>query len=222
MQQNLPTSKALYSNWRDMQSDKTEERAQLRGYLTIHVAGYKMHMSQAGRIIAHEGEMIFVPDRLIKAELHDVGSTSWIEEGWAVGDNPKERFCKWGWIKPMLKFHDFDEAVAYVYRLRQKRKAKREVYTLVCFLKDHQGRENFKPVYSIEDIARYENEVDNETAIYNEALKAARQANDEEYPSLDLIVSSCGVSSVIGLSTLLKAIRNEGEEKGLFAFEVGN
>lgn len=195
------------------QPDKTVEHPRLRGYLTIHVAGYKMNMSQAGHIFVHGGEMLCVPDRLVKAELHPVGSMSWIEEGWAVGDNPKERFCKWGWIKPMLKFHDFDEAVAYVYRLRQRRKAKREEYTLVYFLNDHHGKAKYQPVSTLEDIARYESEIDNETAIYNEARKVARRVTEEEYPSLELILKSCGSSSAIGLSMLLKAIRRDGAEK---------
>lgn len=114
----------------------------------------------------------------------------------------------------MRKFHYFDEAVDYVYRLRQKRKTKREAYTLVYYLMDHHGRENFQPVSSLADIANYENAVDAETANYNEEIKARRQASEAEYPELELIAKSFG-SSALGLSMLLKAIRNDGAEKAM-------
>jgi hypothetical protein len=66
----------------------------------------------------------------------------------------------------------------------------------------------------LEDIAKYEKEVDAETARYNESLKAARKATEEEYPALELIAKSFG-SSAVGLSMLLKVIRNEGTEKAM-------
>ena len=197
-----------------MQPDDTYEKTALKGYLTIHVAGYKMNQSQLKHVFMNEGKTVCVPDNLIKAEIHPVGSMLWIEEGWAVGDNPRERFCKWHAGKGMLKFLDLDEAVAYIYRLRQKRKLKQEKYTLIYFLKDHHGREYIEPVFSLEDIAKYEKEVDAETARYNESLKAARKATEEEYPALELIAKSFG-SSAVGLSMLLKVIRNEGTEKAM-------
>lgn len=192
-----------------------QESSRLRGRLVIHVAGYKRSMGHMMHVFSAGEEVVCVPDRLVKAELHPVGSMLWLEEGWAVGDNPRERFCKWNWVKSMRKFHNFDEAVAYVYRLRQKRKTKHEEYTLVYSLKNHSGNESFQPISSLADIAQFESEVDAETSKHNEEVKNRQKAIDEDYPELELLRKTFGMSKAFNLSVLLKKIRTEGRGKAM-------
>lgn len=174
-----------------------------------------MNMANMVHFISSGEETLCVPDRLVKAELHPAGSMLWLEEGWAVGDNARERFCKWNWVKSMRKFHDFDEAVTYIYRLRQKRKTKQEIYTLVYFLKNHRGNESFHPIFSLADIAQFENEVDADTNKHNEEVKVRQKAIDEDYPEIHLLRETFGTSKAFGLSALLKKIRTEGQEKAM-------
>lgn len=196
-----------------MKTEDLSEKTSLRGYLTIHVAGYKINSSHSFHIFMSGDENVCVPDRLIKAELHPVGSMTWLEEGWAVGDNPRERFCRWNWVKGMRKFLDFDEAVAYIYHLRQKRKTKQEKYTLVYFLKDCRGKDVFQPVSSLADIAQFEIEIDAEIQKYQEEAAARNKSMNEDYPELDILRKSFGNSKAFTLSEMLKRIRTHGKAK---------
>lgn len=187
----------------------------MRGYLVIHVAGYKMVIDHAAHIIPSGSGYVVVPDRFVKAELHSVGSMAWCEEGWAVGDNPRERFCKWNWVKAMRKFHDFDEAVTYIYRLRQKRKRPNEAYTLVYFSKGVGGKESFTPVSSLEDIIKFEAEIAAELEQHSTDKQLKLQALQNEYPELETLIKAFGAIKAFKLSLLLKAIREEGKDKAM-------
>lgn len=187
----------------------------MQGYLVIHVAGYKRNMDHMMHVLSSENGPIMIPDRFMEAELHPVGSMLWCEEGWAVGDNPRERFCKWNWVKSMRKFHDFDEAVTYVYRLRQKRKRPHEKYTLVYFLKNHRGNEVFQPVSSMDDIERFEREVEAEANQYKLEIESRRKSMEEEYPEIELLRETFSSTKAFQLSQLLKTIRRDGKNKAI-------
>lgn len=192
-----------------------EQTSLLRGYLVIHVAGYKMILDHAAHIISSGSDYVVVPDRFVKAELHPVGSMAWCEEGWAVGDNPRERFCKWNWVKAMRKFYDFDEAVTYIYRLRQRRKRPNEAYTLVYFLKGVGGKECFMPVSSLDDIAEFENQIAMELDQQRKDDESKRLALENEYPELERLTKSFGARRAFQLSALLKTIRQDGKDKAM-------
>lgn len=195
--------------------DEVDARQPLRGYLVIHVGGYKMFHDNAGHVYTSGSDTIIAPDRLVEAERHPVGSMLWYEEGWAVGDNPRERFCKWNWFKPMRKFHDFDEAVTYIYRLRQKRKRPNETYSLVYFLKGVGCKDCCEQVSSFEDIARFEKEVAAELEQHIVELESRRQVLRDEYPEFDRLKELFGPRRALSLSGLLKTIRRDGEEKAM-------
>lgn len=180
------------------------------GYLVIHVAGFKRHSNYMAHLYSDGPALISVPDRLVKAKLHPVGSSEWFEEGWAVGDNPRERFCKWGGASPMYRFHDYDEAVTYIQRLRQRRKRPHEAYSLVYFSRGIGGAESCKPVSFFDDIIAFEAELANEVAQADSAKALRHDAYLAEYPEIDRLKAAFGLSKAHRLSGLLKAIRLDG------------
>jgi hypothetical protein len=188
----------------------------MRGYLLIHVGGYKIFSDLTGHIFpCDDGGCISVPDRQIQVEAYPFGTTGFYEDGWAVGNNPRDRFCKWQGIKPMRHFDNFDEAVAYTYRLRQKRKRPHEVYTLVYVTKDFNGIDRQCDISSISDIAAFEDALADEYAQNNIARELHRQQLGEEYPELNRLIEAYGMRKACVLSELLKIIRSDDPKKAM-------
>lgn len=182
----------------------------LQGYLVVHVGGYKRVSNYTAHVYSDGSALVSVPDRLVQARIHPVGSTEWYEEGWAVGDNPRERFCKWGGASPVYRFHDYEEAVLYIQRLRQKRKRPLETYSLVYFSRGVGGREYHRPVSSLDDIEVFEAELARETSESHEAAAERRAAFNVEYPELDRLRTAFGGAKALRLSLLLKSLRVDG------------
>lgn len=178
----------------------------------IHVGGYKMCSDYTVHVFSLGSSPAFVPDRLVPAAVHPAGSMEWYEEGWAVGENSRERFCKWGGAKPMYRFHDYDEAVTYIYHLRQKRKRPNEVYTLVYFTKGLRDIERHRNVSLLDDIIAFEVEISAEIEQHNKNVALSQQNLGEIYPEMDRLIETCGLSKAYRLSSLLKVIRQDGEK----------
>lgn len=184
----------------------------MRGYLVIHVAGFKRHSNYTVHLFSDGPSVVSVPDRLLLARLHPVGSGEWYEEGWAVGDNPRERFCKWGGASPMYRFHDYDEAVTYIQRLRQRRKRPHETYSLVYFTKGVGGAMRCKPVSFFDDILVFEAEIEAEIKQNAQAQEDRKRALLEEYPEIDRLKAAYRGLKAYQLSELLKALRSGNTE----------
>jgi len=185
----------------------------MRGYLVIHVGGYKRNMNYMAHVFFDGSSTVSVPDRLVPAGIHPVGSPDWYEEGWAVGDNPRERFCKWGGASPMYRFKNYDEAVTYIQRLRQKRKRPHEAYTLVYFLRGVGGAEFSRPVSFLDDIVDFEAELA-EAISQEEKARALRRASYlAEYPEIDRLKGVFGSLKAHRLAELLKSLREDGGAK---------
>lgn len=182
----------------------------MRGYLVIHVAGFKRFSNRMHHVFNDGASTHSVPDRLLDARFHPVGSGEWFEEGWAVGDNPRERFCKWGGPSPMYRFHDYDEAVTYIERLRQRRKRPHDAYSLVYFSRGVTGAECCKPVSFFDDIIAFEVELAAEHACFDADKALRRAAYLEEYPEIDRLKEAVGLTKAHRLSELLKAIQLDG------------
>lgn len=193
---------------------KTDECHQvsdpLRGYLVIHVGGYKRVSNYTAHVYSDGDALVSFPDRMVPARIHPVGSTEWYEEGWAVGDNPRERFCKWGGPSPLYRFRDYEEAVVYIQRLRQKRKRPHEQYSLVYFSRGVGGRECHRPVSSLDEIDEFEAELAKEVSKSNEAAAERRAVLNAEYPEMDRLRTAFGGAKALRLSLLLKSLRADG------------
>lgn len=188
------------------------------GYLVIHVSGFKRISNYTSHVFSDGESFSSVPDRLLPAEIHERGSSEWYEDGWAVGDNPRERFCKWAGASPMYRFHDYDEAVTYIQRLRQRRKRPHESYSLVYFTKGVGGATRYQPVSFLDDILAFEAEIDSEIKQNAQAQEERKQAFLDEYPEIDRLKASYRGLKAYQLSELLKVIRSgdtEAAKKGV-------
>jgi hypothetical protein len=181
----------------------------MRGYLVIHVGGFKRISNYTFHVFSSGAS---VPDRLLPAEIHERGSTEWYEDGWAVGDNPRERFCKWEGASPMYRFHDYDEAVTYIQRLRQRRKRPHESYSLVYSTKGVGGITYYQPVSFLDDILAFEAEIDAEIKQNAQAQEERKRALLEEYPEIDRLKAVYRGLKAYQLSELLKALRGGDTE----------
>lgn len=187
----------------------------MRGYILIHIGGYKMVSDSTFHVFTVGKEMVSVPDRLVQTEVWPFGSLRFYEDGWVVGDNSRDRFCRWRGDKPMRRFRSFDEAVAHAYRLRQKRKRPHEVYTLVYVTAGVDGNERSNAVSSLADITSFESEVSTEIAQHAKEVELRQQHLREEYPELERLREIHGVSKAFRLSSLLKTIRQGCQEKAM-------
>jgi hypothetical protein len=186
--------------------------APLRGYLVIHVGGYKHRLRGLVHLIADGGTTYSIPDRLLDAPVHPAGTSEWFEDGWAVGDNARGQFCSWQGGKPRMQFAGFDEAVAYVHRMRVKRKRPHEVYTLVYVIQDAQGRECSEPVSSTDEIAAIEARIADEKAEVARVREVWRTETAATFPEREALQARFGRSRGVVLSAFLGKIRHEGLE----------
>lgn len=183
----------------------------MRGYLLIHIGGFRRKSDYAAQIFFRGDQTISVPDRLVEAPVYDREDLRWGEEGWAVGDNPRDRFCKWMSNAPKRRFTDYDEAVRFIYELRQRRKKAHEAYTLVYVSVGVQGKEQFTIVSSMDDIDAFEAQLLADQQAHNARQEqyAARQAI--EHPCLDCLKEKYSRGLAWELSELLGVIRTRGE-----------
>lgn len=122
----------------------------IRGHLVIFVDGYKYHYKGLTHLVEQDGKRFAVPDRLMPSETNEIGSMDWWHNGWAVGDNSRDRLCSRLGSKPLRKFLDFDEAVQFVFSRQRKFKAQQHV--LVYVTKNLNGHEEKHIVHSLDDI----------------------------------------------------------------------
>lgn len=171
----------------------------MKGHLFIHVGGYKYRYSHV--YVAFGGGLV-LPDRQVPAERHKPGTLAWYEDGWSVGNNSRDRFCKWGNRNKMRAFNDYDEAVAFIYRLRQKRKARHEDYQLV-YIVTRQGVAHNHLVSSMDAIEAIDRQYDDED-------RARETRHDEHFPEFDKLKEIYSLSMAATLSSMLADIRTKG------------
>lgn len=190
-------------------SEQDEERTPLRGYLMIHVGGYKQMRKDTYHVFAAHPTAL-VPDRYVLAATHEPDTPEWMEEGWGVGDNPRDRFCKWNGSKPLRQFKDYDEAVGFIFRLRQKRKRAHEIYTLVYATRGALGRPVSQPVSSLDEILAFEAKIAAEREGIEKHQAEQRALSEREFPARQQLREAYGHSRSLSLSEFLSVVRAEG------------
>ncbi|NMG29591.1 hypothetical protein [Aromatoleum evansii] len=190
-------------------SEQDEERTPLRGYLTIHVGGYKQVRKDTYHVFSAHPTAL-VPDRCVQAATYDPDTPEWMEEGWGVGDNPRDRFCRWNSSKPLRRFKGYDEAVAFIFRLRQKRKRPHEVYTLVYVTLGALGRPISQPVSSLDEILAFEAKIAAEREEIEKHQAEQRALSEREFPARQQLREAYGYSRGASLSSFLGVVRTEG------------
>jgi len=182
----------------------------LTGHLVVYVDGYKRSLKNRAHVFFQDGYVVTVPDRLLPPPSNDVGSNEWWENGWAVGDNPRDILCLRTGPKPLRRFHYFDEAVSFVFHRQQKHRSHQHI--LVYVTKGASGKEQLEVVRSLDDVEAVEARVAAELAA-NEVLAAEERARfNAQYPHLDVLQAKFGSSTGWTLAALLKDIRDKGYE----------
>ena len=180
------------------------------GYLNIYVGGYKYKSDHAFAVFTDGENQYAIPDRKVKAPVFEPGTPEWAEHGWAVGDNPRGRFCKWISSSGAKKraFKSFDEAVRYVFDLHKRRKMPHEHYMLVYVWRQATGATQEQVVASEAEIAAIDTQFESDM----QSLHIAKSAFKATHPDLDLLRKHYGPASAARLSALLKRVREQGEQ----------
>lgn len=92
--------------------------------------------------------------------------------GWAVGDNPRDRYCSRLSTDKLRRFKDYDEAVRYIFEKRRKRKNER-------FQLMYQLGNAFHAVSTLDDIQAIDKAHDDEQKAI-EAQRARLRARSED------------------------------------------
>ena len=180
----------------------------LNGHLVIFVDGYKYHYKHMCHFLVSAGNTYSVPDTLMPASADEIGSMSWWEDGWAVGDNPRDRLCKRMGAKSLKKFYDFDEAVRFCYA-RQK-KFKQQQCVLVYVYKNHMGREIQEAIRSLDEITA----IDAKMEIERQEIKVLEAKRDAElnarYPEFEQLTQAFGHMKAYKISRQFAEAREMG------------
>ena len=162
----------------------------LNGHLVIFVDGFKYHYKHLYHLWVSAGTTHSVPDTLMPADVNEIESMHWWMEGWAVGDNARDRLCKRVGSKSLKKFYDFDEAVRFCYA-RQKRH-KQQQCVLVYVYRDATGHEMKQVIRLMDDILA----IDAKTEVERQELKVmeAKRAADfnTKFPELEQLTQVFG------------------------------
>lgn len=183
----------------------------LQGYLLIHVGGYK----QAHRYTFHvfdSAPQVSIPDRLVPAPVHESDTPQWITDGWAVGDNSRDRFCKWAGAKPMRRFNTFDEAVSFIHRLRKKRKKPHEVYTLVYVTRNAHERDVSTVVSYLDEINAIEDQIEAERAEITRLRAQSRAQYERDFPKYEQLAEAYSRARATTLSLFLRQLHDHGAD----------
>lgn len=183
----------------------------LRGHLVIYVDGYKYHYAGLTHLIAQDGKHFAVPDQLMPAPVDEIASMNWWLEGWAVGDNQRDRLCKRTGSKALKKFFDFDEAVQFAYTRQQK--CKKQQHVLVYVAKNAKDQEQRYVVRSADEIEAINARIDLEKQEIEIEKNRLVSETKIRFPELDLLTNKFGPSKGWRMSDFLFRVRATGREQ---------
>lgn len=173
----------------------------MRGYLMIFVDGYKVSSRHTIHVFPF-GHVI--PDGLMPPTVHPVGSMEWFTDGWAVGDNSRGRYCGRANAAKIRRFYDYDEAVSFIHRQRQKRRA--ETFSLVYTVMGPFRDNRYNKVSSLDEIHALDEAMEAEENL----IRDRQEVFTQEHPGLDVLKQMFRISTAYQLSELLRVIECQG------------
>ena len=182
----------------------------LHGHLVIFVDGYKYRYKGLTHFVTVDGANYAVPDSVMPAYIHEVGSMDWWQDGWAVGDNSRDRLCARSGSKPLRKFVDYDDAVAYIYARQKKNKKQQQI--LVYVTKSGHGREVRHVVRSMDDIAAIDAANEREVLEIKNEQERRESELKARYPELDLLRQKFKYVKAWELACILADLREKGRD----------
>ena len=131
--------------------------------------------------------------------------------GWAVGDNPRDRYCSRLAVDKLRRFKDYDAAVAYIQAKRRKRKKER--FQLI-----YQLGNSFHEVSMLDEIQA----IDADATAANEVERAYRaelkKEFEKDFPGLDVLRKVATSRTAMAASDLLGKIRKQGIDEARKAY----
>ena len=121
--------------------------------------------------------------------------------GWAVGNNPRDRYCARTSPDKIRRFQDYDETVSYIYN--KKKKFPKQSFQLIYEI-DNQRLE----VSSLDGILAIDAE---KLAKKSEVKQAQKEMRDKELPCIDLLLGKYNSRKAFAASSLLRDIRECGK-----------
>lgn len=135
--------------------------------------------------------------------------------GWAVGDNPRDRYCSRLSTDKLRRFKDYDEAVRYIFEKRRKRKNER-------FQLMYQLGNAFHAVSTLDDIQAIDKAAEAEQRAIDTQRAQLRAEFEKDMPCLDALLKIAGRQTAMSASMLLGNIRKDGFEAAKAAHARSN
>lgn len=135
--------------------------------------------------------------------------------GWAVGDNPRDRYCSRLSTDKLRRFTDYDEAVRYVFEKQRKRKNER--FQLMYVLGNA-----FHAVSTLDDILAIDKRHDDEQRAIEARRSQLRAEFDKDLPGLDALQKVTGRHTAFAASELLKKIQDQGIEAAKASLKISS
>lgn len=178
----------------------------MRGYLMIFVDGYKVNSRHTIHVFP-SGHVI--PDGLMPPTVHPVESMEWFTDGWAVGDNSRNRYCGRMNESKIRRLYDYDEAVSFIYKQQKKRRA--ETFSLVYTVTGPFRENRHNKVSSLDEIHALDEKMDAEEKL----IRTRQDEFAQEYPGLDVLKQMFRLNTAHQLSSLLGFIQSHGMQAAL-------
>lgn len=129
--------------------------------------------------------------------------------GWAVGDNPRDRYCSRLAADKIRRFKNYDEVVRYVFEKGRKWKSQRFqlMYQVNHALSDVP---TFHEVSTLDEILAIDKLGEDERRAFEARRKELQAEYDKEYPGIKVLQGVVGRHTAFAASALLGAIQRDG------------
>jgi hypothetical protein len=132
------------------------------------------------------------------------GEMFWFNDGWAVGNNARDRYCSRNASDKVRRFKSYDEAVDYIFKKQRKRPKER--FSLVYELD-----RTIELVSSLDEILEIDAKANSERQSQDSYRRKQSELREVQFPGLDVLRKRVGLVVANNAAELLGLLRNEGE-----------
>lgn len=132
------------------------------------------------------------------------GEMFWFNDGWAVGNNARDRYCSRNASDKVRRFKSYDEAVDYVFKKQRKRPKER--FSLVYELD-----RAVELISSLDEILAIDAKARSEQEARDSYRRQQSELREVQCPGLDVLRKRVGLVVANNAAELLGLLRNEGE-----------
>ncbi len=139
-----------------------------------------------------------------KFDQPEPGEMFWFNDGWAVGNNARDRYCSRNASDKVRRFKSYDEAVDYIFKKQRKRPKER--FSLVYELD-----RSVELVSSLDEILEIDAKARSEQQTQDSYRRQQSELREVQFPGLDVLRKRVGLVVANNAAELLGLLRNEGE-----------